>query len=171
MYEYSDQTIYEKPKKKTSFLALLGAVLLAFIGISSASKSIKTFLVGENDAPINNSQPLKANSSSDVQRVLMKSANQLNRTLPIILNKHIRLFSVTSSPTEKKLILYFAILDLNREVSEEELTELVRPGLISLYKTSPGLEFARKHNVELVADYIDEYGNVLASISISPKDF
>lgn len=106
-----------------------------------------------------------------ISQVLMHTASEMNKNLPITLDAHTRLDTTIAAPDDQ-LIYHYTLLNIDIEslVVEEFVTKM-RPQLINLYQTSGDMQTLREMDVTLGYSYHSEDGKELVKISISPDDF
>lgn len=107
----------------------------------------------------------------DYDEALLQSAVEMNRTLPMMVDKDTRLDATTAGPgrrfTYSYTLINHAVADLDVSVLQNGL----RPSLIANYKSLPQMKEFRDANVELHYQYKDKNGAFVADIMVSPKDF
>lgn len=102
---------------------------------------------------------------------LVKSANEINKHAPIILDSLTRLDNVMALPGY--ILQYnYTITNANREdIDTNILKQQTKEGLLDKIKNDPKAEFFRENNVELQARYVDKNGIYLCSVSVTPYDY
>jgi hypothetical protein len=102
---------------------------------------------------------------------LIKSANEINKHTPIILDSLTRLDNVIALPGY--ILQYnYTILNIERsDIDTNVLKENTKQTLLDKLKNDPKAEFFRENNVELQAKYQDKYGVLLCIVAVTPYDY
>ena len=102
---------------------------------------------------------------------LVKSANEINKNAPFIIDSTTRLDNVIALPG---YILRYNFTITNFEKSELDTTLLkqsAKESMLAKIKTEPKAEFFRKNNVELQAHYQDKLGTFICLVSVTPYEY
>ncbi|MGB0259181.1 MAG: hypothetical protein ACPGES_11065 [Coraliomargarita sp.] len=106
-----------------------------------------------------------------MDRVLVETANELNKNLPIVLDRHTRLDS-TIAGSGKKFLYQYTMLNVDpAALNVAEFIREMKPKLIAQYQTRDEMKTFRDMGVELTYSYLSEAGVELVNIQISPQDF
>lgn len=111
------------------------------------------------------------NGSAHFDKVLMNTANEMNKTLPMNVDSGTRLDTTIGGPGKKFTYIYTLLTVEKTNLDLPSLQKNMRPQIIANYKTSDRMKVFRDQNVELNYEYKDKDGNLLFSIAVSPKDF
>lgn len=104
-------------------------------------------------------------------QVLVEISEKANATMPIQVDSETRIDTTTAGPGNR-ITYYFTLINLKSdEVDPAELIRAKRKEIINGYQTNPSMAELRKRQVELIYQYRDKNGNVVATIGVSPKDF
>ena len=104
-------------------------------------------------------------------RDLLRTANELNKNLPIIVDSETRWDTSMAGPGNKFTYVYTLSNRSKSELDIPTLQKTLRPPIIANYKTSSQMKGWRDGNVELHYQYKDKNGEFVFEIAVSPKDF
>ena len=107
-------------------------------------------------------------SDASVDKVLVQTASEINKNLPMMVDRVTRLDATVAVPGKK---LYYRYTLVGIEPTEDEIISGLRQTAVNNYKTAAEMAGLRKMNVTLVYGYSDEAGNQLGRFEISPDDF
>ena len=107
----------------------------------------------------------KSSSNRNVDAVLQRTAEVLNKQLPMTIDKYTRLDTTVALPDGKFKYKYtvFSTDDLPRSA---EFEKTIKPKLINIYQTSDDMKQLRVVNATLVYSYFLEDGTSYASFEI-----
>ncbi len=106
-----------------------------------------------------------------IERVLMQTANEINKNLPVVLDQHTRLDTTIASAGNKFLYQY-TMLNINIDALDiGQFVNEMKPKLINQYQSREEMKTFRDLGVALTYSYLSEAGIELVSITISPDDF
>ena len=146
-------------KKKPTIKQIIVFSLFAAIGSVVGSFAYNYFVSGSFSGP------------STVQRALLRTANETNKSLPIVLDQHTRLDTTIAGGGNQFTYLYTLInIDPDLFDSASFIAEM-KPRLIKQYETHADMKAFRDMNVELTYCYRSEEGAELVNIKISPDEF
>ena len=109
--------------------------------------------------------------SATFDKVLVEASSEMNKNLPMMLDKETRLVTTIPSPGNNLTYVNILVNYSAAELDTNKLREVLTPGIIANYKTQAGMERFRKQEVVLHYQYKDKDGNFLFEIVVSPKDF
>ena len=107
----------------------------------------------------------KGNSNGNVDAVLMQTADELNKQLPMTVDKYTRLDTTVAMPGGKFKYMYTVFADDNFPEAAEFETNL-KPKLVNMYETSDDMKQMRDVNATLVYSYFLEDGTEYTSFEI-----
>ena len=110
-----------------------------------------------------------ANSNGDVDAVLTRTAEALNKQLPMTVDKYTRLDTTVAMPGGKFKYKYTVFADDNFPKAAE-FAKLLKPKLIKMYQTADDMKQMRDVNATLVYSYFLEDGTEYTSFEIHPGD-
>ena len=114
---------------------------------------------------------LGGGSHRNFDDTLLQSAIDMNKTLPMMVDKDTRLDATTAGPGRRFTYSYTLINHTAADLDASVLQNGLRPSLIANYRSLPQMKEFREANVELHYQYKDRNGAFVADIVVSPKDF
>lgn len=142
----------EKPSK-----GLIAVIVVAGVVGSAVGSAVVTALLRT------------PHTDASVDDVLVKTASELNRNMPMMVDELTRIDSTAALPG-KKFLYKYTILNMDAMPSSDEFVEGMRPTLVNTYKTSHEMSEFRKMEVTLIYSYSDEEGNEFARVEVEPQD-
>ncbi len=104
-------------------------------------------------------------------QVLVELSKKINATLPMQIDRETRIDTTAAGPGNR-ITYFFTLVNLMSDVVDSaEFIETKRKELINGYRTNPSMAELRRRQVELIYQYRDKNGSVVATIVVSPKDF
>lgn len=157
--ERIEETLAKKePTKKFNLKALLGAIFGVVIiivisqGVSFAAKYFIT------------TTPMMDN-------MLIKTAEEINKSCPILIDEMTRLDNVSALPG-KKIQYNYTILGIDREQADTVTFKAnMEPLLLNNIRTNPDMKFLRENNTTFSYYCKDETGAYWFRILITPKHY
>lgn len=110
-------------------------------------------------------------SRPDVDALLKDTSNELNKKLPIMIDKETRLDATIPAPKRTFIYRYTLVNILGKDYNSKLLKSKIRPVALQNYKTNPSMKAFRDLSVNLKYQYFDKKGAFLMDFDISPKDF
>ena len=110
-------------------------------------------------------------STLSFDKMLMQIAEEMNKSLPMMIDKETRLDATFPGPGNRLTYSYTLINYEKDNLDITTLRETFRPQLLTNYKTHENMKRFRENNVELHYQYKDMHGAFITDISISPSDF
>lgn len=109
--------------------------------------------------------------SPSVDKVLMQSASELNKSMPMMIDKETRGENVISFPGN--IFQYnYTLVSMDKATTDTNaLIKYLEPRLLNSVKTNPDLKFYREHKVTMAYKYSDKNGSYLFKISITPEEY
>lgn len=103
--------------------------------------------------------------------VLMKTASELNKSLPMMVDSETQLDNTISLPDNTFQYNYTLInIDVDSIVAEE-LHEALEGRLANNIKNNPDMKAFRENEVTMCYSYSDKDGQFITKIIISPEDY
>ncbi len=110
------------------------------------------------------------NRAPDVDRALVELSSELNKRMPIVVDKETRLDSTAPSPSKTLSYQYTLVNFDGVKVEEKELAE-IRTRAQANYQTNPAMKSLREMGVTLRYRYKNKSGAFVGEFSLTPKDF
>ena len=140
-----------KPVKKSPAITVIAAAVGAVIG----SMLVRQYF----DRP------------ARIDGALVATISQINKTLPMMVDKETRLDNTMAGPN-KTIIYRYTLVNMNAaDVQKEQLKSALRPHVLTSYKTDNGMKAFRDNGVIMEYQYSDKNGVYITDFSVSPKDF
>ncbi len=120
---------------------------------------------------------VKQYAASDVNRsdvtvedALRQTANLMNRSLPMMVNKRTRLDNAAPGPG-KRLTYYYTLVSYSSvDVTIQELKDAMWPTLRTSVCTDPQSHFLLQQGVQLVYHYKGSDGGYIGDFALNPSD-
>ena len=110
------------------------------------------------------------NQPPNIDQALVTTANQTNKTLPMMVDKETRLDATMAAPN-KTFVYHYTLVNLNAaDVPKDRLITVLRPKVLANYKTNPGLNSFRNNGVTMDYQYSDKSGVFVGEFTVGPKD-
>jgi hypothetical protein len=103
--------------------------------------------------------------------VLAKTAEELNKTCPTMVDADTRLDSAIALPGNMLQYNYTFISLLKDSLDAELLSYSLKPAMINNARKNPDLELFRKNNVTFLYNFKDKEGNHVMKVKVSPQDY
>ena len=111
------------------------------------------------------------NGSAHFDKILSNTANNVNKTLPKMVDSATRLDTTIAGPGKKFTYVYTLVnVDKSNPIAAA-LQDKLKPQIVANYKTSEKMKVFRDENVELDYQYKDKNGDLVCEVAVSPKDF
>jgi ribosomal protein L40E len=147
------QSSVQKPIKKVDSKKLAGIIVGAIAFMAAY------FLV----------QQLVFNPSID--KVLMKSASEINKSCPIMIDSETRLDN-TIVLLSKVFQYNYTLVNMEKEtVDIAALKDYLEPSIINFVRTNPEMKFQRDKKITVNYYYQDKDRNYLFTISVTPEQY
>jgi hypothetical protein len=117
------------------------------------------------------SSPGGAGGLSGVEQILRNTSQTLNASLPLQVDSETRLDTTTSGPGRRLTYYYTLVSTAVADIDVARFTEQMKPNIVNNYRTNPSMADLRRMDVELGYVYRDKVGNMVATITVSPRDF
>lgn len=111
------------------------------------------------------------NPPAHFDRVLVQTASEMNKTLPMMVDSETRLDTIMPGPGNRLTYLYTLVKQDKGALDSSVFQNKLRPQIVANYKTSGQMKSFRDANVEMHYQYKDKNGNFICEIIVSPKDF
>jgi len=104
-------------------------------------------------------------------KVLMKTAQEINKNCPMMIDKDTRLDTTLGGPGNRFTYYYTLINYGADDLDTEKFISLMKPRLLNNVKTNKDMETFRKKNVEIVYVYRSKDQKEIGRIILSPSDY
>ena len=102
---------------------------------------------------------------------LMKTAEEINKNCPIMVDKHTRLDNVMGGPG-REFTYNYTLVDFGADdLDKDKFISLMKPKILNNVKTNKDMEGFRNKNVEIVYVYKSKDNKEMARIVVSPGDY
>jgi hypothetical protein len=108
--------------------------------------------------------------SSSLDTTLMQASSEINKGLPVMLDKETRLDTTTALPGKSLLYKYTLVNFTAKDVSKDDLITKVKPISVNVYKTSDTMKTFRNKGVTMVYQYYDKNGVFIGDFTVGPGD-
>ena len=105
-----------------------------------------------------------------IDQALVATASQMNKNLPMMVDKETRLDNTMPGPDKTIIYRYTLINRSAAEVPKDRLITAIRPQAVANYKTSESMKDFRNNGVTMQYQYSDKSGIFIAEFSVGPKD-
>lgn len=143
----TDSTAANKSKP----LVVTAALIAAIVGSVAGSVAVNSMM---------------GRGGASIDATLMKTASEINKTMPVMVDQITRLDNVMAMPG-KKLAYNYTLLELDPMADAAEFSQNIRPKLVNGYQTSSDMADLRKAGVTLIYVYRDEQGREFAKLEIA----
>jgi len=106
-----------------------------------------------------------------IDKVLIKMAGEMNKTLPMMLDSDTRLDNVMALPNKTVMYSYTLVNGENGMIDTIALKNYLEPNIINTIKTDPGMKYFRENSITQQYRYKDKNGNYLFSIVATPEQY
>ena len=111
------------------------------------------------------------NTNTSFEKVMVKTANEINQSCPIMVDSETRFDNVIVLPPSTFQYNYTLV---NAEIEAIDLIvfeNLIKPDLTNIVKTDPDLQAFRDNKITVNYHYIDKDGNELLTVSVTPEQY
>lgn len=108
-------------------------------------------------------------ATPSIDQVLVKTASEINKSCPIMVDQYTRLDNTTALPDNSLKYNYTLIENTINEVNLDTAAKYIKPHLINNVKTDPGLKYFRDNDVTLIYNYRDKNGVFVVKYEITPE--
>ncbi len=102
---------------------------------------------------------------------LTATANELNKTCPIMVDKETRLDNLMALPGKILQYNYTLVNYARTDIDTVKLKGAIMPGMIQGMKTMPDLKYMRDNKVTMSYQYKDKNGAYLMRIVLKPETY
>jgi ribosomal protein L37E len=106
-----------------------------------------------------------------IDKAMMKVANEINKTCPIMLDADTRLDNTIALPNKVFQYNYTLVNWEKSTIDTVALKNYVEPRVINDVKTNPQMQFQRDHKVTMGYYYKDKEGAYVCAVYVTPADY
>jgi hypothetical protein len=111
------------------------------------------------------------NADEAMQKQMIKSANDMNKTFPAMVDRETRIDNVVVLP-DKVFQYNFTFINLLKDsVDFVSMAQEMQPTVLNGVKSSPDLKTFRDHKVTFAYQYSDKNGMFMFKILITPEKY
>ena len=103
-----------------------------------------------------------------IDKILMKTASEMNKTCPIMADQFTRLDNVLALPDNSFQYNYTVINNSKSEINLDTAKKYIEPVIINRVRTDPGLKFFREKKVTMIYNYQDKNGVFVVKYTVTP---
>jgi hypothetical protein len=104
----------------------------------------------------------------ELDKVLIKEANELNKNCPFMVDQVTRLDNALVLPN-KTFVYNYTLIGMDKsQVNIDTLKKYLEPGILNNIRTNPDMAKQREYRVTLVYSYKDEKGEFIHKFTITP---
>jgi hypothetical protein len=104
-------------------------------------------------------------------KILIQTSNELNRTLPMMVDQHTRLDATFPGPGNSLTYKYTLVGSKASDLKTEEIKKWLHPKIIQNYKTHPDMQDLRDLSTVLNYHYFDAAGTFVLALEADPAKF
>lgn len=139
-------------KKKTSPLIIVAATVIGSVVGSLVVQQV-------------------SNRPPTTERILVQTSNEMNKTLPMMIDQITRLDATYPGPGKVFNYRYTLVGLKAADLKAQEIKDSLEPMLFQNYKTHPAMKDLRDLTTVLKYHYFDDSGAFIVEIEIDPKRF
>ena len=144
---------FEKPKKKSKHKILPIIVGLIAFGIS--------FFVVQK----------LFNNQQSFDKAMMKAANEINESCPIMVDNDTRLDNTVAMPNNVFQYNYTLVNLVKSEINIDEIRNYIEPNVVNNVKTNPDMKDYKKNKITMAYNYRDKNGEFILKINVTPDKY
>jgi len=108
---------------------------------------------------------------SNADTVIKETSTELNKKLPMMIDKETRLDTTFPAPNKTLVYKYTLVNILAKDYDSNKVKSKVRQSALQNYKTNPVMKPFRDLSITLKYQYFDKKGTFFMDFDISPKNF
>jgi len=109
--------------------------------------------------------------SPDLDKMLMKTASEMNELCPVMIDSETRLDNAIALPAKTFQYNYTLVSTEKDSVDIVVMKDILEPRIRTFVCTSPDMKTFRDNKVTVNYYYSDKNGNYLLTISVSPEQY
>ena len=106
-----------------------------------------------------------------IKVLLDKTANELNKTCPMMVDSETRLDNASVLPGNIFQYNYTIVNYVKDSLDAGALQASIQPNMLNQIKTNPDLKLFRDNDVTLAYNYVDKNGVFILKLSFGPEDY
>ena len=143
--------------KTLGFIGMLIVIAIASgIGKEVGRSSVEKYAADRNEGTL--------------EEALRQASNQINGTLPMVIDKETRLESTMSGPGKKWTYLYTLISVNSSDVSQQQLQNALGTNIKNGVCTNTSMAPFVKNGVKVVYRYRGKDGGIIGDVVVNPQD-
>ena len=133
------------------FVAAIGTVSIALSAVGCASF-------------------VKEVTDKGIEQSLAQTSSEMNKKLPMMIDKGTRLDTVTPAPN-KTLVYKYTLVDIAKlRIDVAKVQKTLKPTILEAYKTNPEMQKLRASEISLKFQYYDKNGAFITDVEVHPSD-
>ncbi len=108
-------------------------------------------------------------SPPSIDQVLMKTASEINKSCPIMVDQFTRLDNAVALSNDTFQYNYSIVNDEKAEINLDTAKKYIEPELLNRVKTDPDLKYFRDNKITMVYKYRDKNGVFVVKYTITPE--
>jgi hypothetical protein len=113
---------------------------------------------------------VKEVTDTGIEQALVQTSSEMNKKLPMMVDKVTRLDTVTPAPNKTLVYKYTLVGVAKSAIDVEKFKGTLRPTILQNYKTNPEMQKLRSSEVSLKFQYYDQGGAYVTDIEVHPTD-
>ena len=113
--------------------------------------------------------PIKA-ETNDISAILVQTADAMNRTLPMMVDRDTRWDSSVAGPGKVLSYKYTLMNYSANQIDGTQFARSIRPTLTNAICTNPATQIFPDNGVLLNFNYYDRGSNLIARVEVAPND-
>ncbi len=111
-----------------------------------------------------------SNQARNIDQAIVATSSQLNKNLPMMVDKETRLDNTMAGP-DKTIIYRYTLVNMSAaDVPKDKLVTAIRPRVVATYKTNDSMKDFRNNGVTMQYQYFDKGGVSSRSFPWARKD-
>jgi hypothetical protein len=113
---------------------------------------------------------VKEVADKGVEQALVTTSSEMNKKLPMMVDKVVRLDTVIPGPNKTLIYKYTLVGVAKAGVDVEKMKSTLKPTILQNYKTNPEMQKLRSAEVSLKFQYYDKDGAFITDVEVNPSD-
>jgi hypothetical protein len=113
---------------------------------------------------------VKEVTDKGIEQSLVQTSSEMNKKLPMMIDKATRLDTVTPAPN-KTLMYKYTLVDITKAgIDVAKVQKTLKPTILEAYKTNPEMQKLRAAEISLKFQYYDKNGTFITDVEVHPSD-
>jgi hypothetical protein len=113
---------------------------------------------------------VKEVTDKGIEQSLVQTSSEMNKKLPMMIDKATRLDTVTPAPN-KTLMYKYTLVDVTKSgIDVAKVQKTLKPTILEAYKTNPDMQKLRAAEISLKFQYYDKNGTFITDVEVHPSD-